>query len=137
MSRSGYSDDLDMWALVRWRGAVSSAISGMRGQAFLRELLAALDSLPAKRLIAHELTNMKGEVCAIGSVGVRRGIDMSTIDPESREQVAETFGIAKALAAELAYINDEVGPCWEQTPEKRFKLVRAWVVRQLAEATDK
>ena len=135
MSRSGYSDDCDGWELICWRGAVRSSIRGRRGQAFLHELLAALDSLPAKRLIAHELVNLEGEVCALGSVGVRRGIDMSTIDPESREQVAKTFKIAEALAAELAYVNDEV---WygEETPERRFARVRAWVVRQI-EATDK
>ena len=38
MSRSGYSDDLDNWDLIRWRGQVSSAIRGKRGQGFLREL---------------------------------------------------------------------------------------------------
>jgi hypothetical protein len=37
MSRSGYSDDLENWSLIRWRGAVASAIRGRRGQAFLRE----------------------------------------------------------------------------------------------------
>jgi hypothetical protein len=34
MSRSGYSDDIDsaddQWALIRWRGAVKSAIRGAR-----------------------------------------------------------------------------------------------------------
>lgn len=44
MSRSGYNDDCDGWALIRWRGAVNSAINGKRGQAFLRELVAALDA---------------------------------------------------------------------------------------------
>ncbi|ENQ7660184.1 hypothetical protein ACEQOL_006537 [Pseudomonas aeruginosa] len=38
MSRSGYCDDLDNWSLICWRGAVSSAIKGKRGQAFLIEL---------------------------------------------------------------------------------------------------
>lgn len=33
MSRSGYSEDLDMWDLIRWRGAVKSALRGKRGQA--------------------------------------------------------------------------------------------------------
>lgn len=32
MSRCGYSDDYDQWALIRWRGAVESAIRGKRGQ---------------------------------------------------------------------------------------------------------
>jgi hypothetical protein len=41
MSRSGYSDDCDGWALIRWRGAVNSAIKGRRGQQALREIVAA------------------------------------------------------------------------------------------------
>ena len=31
MSRSGYEDGLEMWDLIRWRGAVASAIRGKRG----------------------------------------------------------------------------------------------------------
>jgi hypothetical protein len=50
MGRAGYSEDCDGWALIRWRGAVTSAIRGKRGQAFLREMLDALDALPVKRI---------------------------------------------------------------------------------------
>jgi hypothetical protein len=81
MSRAQYSEDIDGWELIRWRGAVAKAIKGKRGQAFLREMLIALDALPDKRLIARELEK-DGEVCAIGSVGKARGIDLSTVDPE-------------------------------------------------------
>ena len=35
MSRSGYSDGLDEWAMIRWRGAVKSAIRGARGRAII------------------------------------------------------------------------------------------------------
>jgi hypothetical protein len=49
MSRSGYSDDLDPLALGRWRGRVASAMRGKRGQAFLREMLAAMDAMLAAR----------------------------------------------------------------------------------------
>lgn len=57
MSRSGYSEDWDgeNWTFIRWRGAVKSALRGKRGQAFLREALAALDAMPEKRLITHDL----------------------------------------------------------------------------------
>jgi hypothetical protein len=44
-----------MWSHIRWRGAVASAIRGGRGQAFLREMLAAMDAMPVKRLVANEL----------------------------------------------------------------------------------
>jgi hypothetical protein len=113
MSRSGYNDDIDdQWALIRWRGAVNSAIRGKRGQAFLRELLAALDAMPDKALIADELVTTDGEFCALGVVGAARGIDMAKIDPHDSESVAPAFGIAEALAREIVYQNDEACDDW-------------------------
>ncbi len=106
MSRSGYSDDCDGWALIRWRGAVKAAIKGRRGQAFLRETLAALDAMPEKRLVPNELES-EGEFCTLGAVGHRRGVNLATIDPEDRESVAVAFGISEALAAEIMFENDE------------------------------
>lgn len=130
MSRSGYSEDGDSdWAMIRWRGAVNSAIKGSRGQAFLKEMLAALDALPEKKLIAHEL-EQDGAVCALGAVGKARGIAMEGIDPEDSETVARTFGIAPALAKEIVFMNDEAS-YYNITPEKRYADVRAWVVEQI------
>lgn len=130
MSRSGYTEDSeDQWSLICWRGAVKKAINGKRGQAFLQEMLGALDALPEKKLVASEL-EMDGQVCAIGSVGLARGIDMSKIDPEASWDVAKTFGISEALAREIVWENDEAG--WgSDTPEKRFERMRAWVVKNL------
>lgn len=132
MSRSGYSDDWDveLWDMIRWRGAVNSAIRGTRGQTFLKEMLAALDAMPGKKLIAEALDD-HGEVCAMGAVGKARGMDMSAIDPECKEQVARAFGIAPALAAEIAFMNDE-GDYWgKEDPEKRFARMRDWVEKQI------
>lgn len=128
MSRSGYSDDLEQWDLIRWRGAVASAIKGSRGQAFLRDLLAALESMPEKRLTENAL-EADGEVCAIGSLGRARGIDMTVIDPKEQEEVARAFGIAEALAAEVVYENDEAD--WRETPEQRWQRMRAWVANHI------
>ena len=112
MSRSGYSDDCDDcdgWALIRWRGAVNSAIKGKRGQQALREIVAALDALPEKRLASESLVNADGEYCALGALGRARGISMKEQDPEDVDptEVARTFGIAMALAAEIMYLNDD------------------------------
>jgi hypothetical protein len=156
MSRSGYSDDCDGWALIRWRGAVNSAIQGSRGQAFLRELATALDAMPDKRLIADELQTADGEYCAIGVLGAARGVDMSKLDPEDREAVAAAFNIAPALAAEIVYENDESVYRWDWVwvetfgplrrhesrrhqvrveipglPERRWHQMRAWVQSNL------
>lgn len=128
MSRSGYVDDSDNnWDLIRWRGAVKSAIRGKRGQAFLREMLAALDALPKPELIAADLER-DGEVCALGAVGKRRGLDMSEIDPEDRETVAAEFGIPHVLACEIMYENDE---CGRGEKWSRYERMRKWVIANL------
>ena len=124
MSRSDYCDDGDQWGLIRWRGAVNSAIKGRRGQAFLEELLAALDALPEKKLIAEDLER-EGAVCAIGAVGKARGMDMSALDPGNSDRVASVFGIAPAMAREIVYVNDEWGS-YKQTPEERWARMRKW-----------
>ena len=143
MSRSGYSDDCGGWNLICWRGAVNSAIKGKRGQAFLIELCDALDAMPDKRLIAEEL-EADGQFCTLGVIGAKRGIDMSTLDPDCRETVAAAFDIAPALAAEIVFENDEFSQRhwfpdgtsrWgKETPEHRWKRMRDWVEASIQEA---
>jgi len=145
MSRSGYSDDGDFndWQMIMYRGAVTSAFKGKRGQAFLREMLAALDALPVQRLVANELSVPdlipcshwglfeSESVCAIGAVGKTRGVDMHGIDPEDAESVAGKFGIATAMAREIVFVNDDY---WRnETPEARFSRMRMWVKSQINE----
>lgn len=130
MSRSGYSDDCYGAELVLWRGAVTSALCGKRGQAFLREMLAALDALPEQKLVSSVLV-ADGACCAMGAVAVARDADVSGIDPFNRHQVAEAFGISGAMAAEIAYVNDEGNYRGEETPKQRFVRVRKWVVEQI------
>lgn len=163
MSRSGYSDDCDGWALIRWRGAVNSAIKGQRGQAFLREIIAALDALPEKRLVANDL-EANGQFCTLGAVGNARGTPLKNVDPDDRKSVADLFNISEALAAEIMYENDDsfytysyefvdiviCGPMrgWEshtrsvrqEIPAKRMEEVRwnnmrNWALRNLAKET--
>jgi hypothetical protein len=137
--RSGYTDDNeDQWALIRWRGAVASAIRGKRGQAFLRELAAAMDAMQDKRLVSGEL-QAAGEFCALGVVGQSRGLDLSKIDTEDWEQLSREFGVSEALAREIMYENDEC--IWDEQWDRRdkdggperWRRVRAWVERHLQE----
>ena len=130
MSRSGYVDDLDNWDLIKWRGQVTSAIRGKRGQALLRDLITALDAMPEKILITDKLIDAKGDVCALGAVGKLRGIDMQNIDPEEPEQVATAFNIASPMAQEIVFENDEVG-YRDETPEQRWQRVRKWAEANL------
>lgn len=136
MSRSGYSDDCENLNL--YRANVDRAIGGKRGQAFLRDLRAALDALPEpKRLIADELKAATGEVCAMGSVGLMRGLDMQKVDYEEPRAVGALFGITSILAAEIAFVNDEGPFYWRhgtETPEARYERVSRWVNENLLAA---
>lgn len=164
MSRSGYSDDCDdPLQLGRWRAAVRSALYGKRGQAFLREALAALDAMPDKRLISEHLVidgkqaaygdpdlivggdelahrtgtaAPMGGMCLLGAVGTARAMDdLTQIDPHDSETVADRFGIAHAMACEIVYVNDE-GGSYRETPEDRYARVRKWVAAQIKQPTD-
>jgi hypothetical protein len=136
MSRSGYTDDMDdLWAHIRWRGAVTSSIRGKRGQAFLRELLALLDAMPEKRLVAGEF-EADGEVCALGVVARARQMDLSKFDPEDAESAGDLLGIANPLAREIMYENDEFY-VWgsagrgRDSPERRWEHMRKWVATHI------
>ena len=84
----------------------------------------ALDVLPVKRLVKNEL-EADGEVCTLGAVGLKRGLPMTSLDPEDHDSIADAFGIAGAMAREIMYLNDEEGN--EETPEARYERMRAWV----------
>lgn len=143
MSRSGYGDYDDCEynnSVDLWQQAVTRALLGKRGQAFLRELADALDALPAKRLVKNQF-EVGGEVCALGAIARRRGVDMSDVDPEQEEGywlsriVGDRLGIARSMAAEIMWHNDEA---WmpgdrNETPEQRYERMRRWVDEQIKE----
>lgn len=164
MSRSGYDTEIeDHLQYGRYRGRVASAIRGKRGQKMLRDLLAALDAMPQKRLANGFFETPAGDVCALGALGRARGVDISTLDEDDHEALAATFDIAECLAAEVMFMNDEYpstdtkpikvevcGPMrpyfpeWgrhertiyvpdEDAPRRRWAFVRQWVVEQLVE----
>jgi hypothetical protein len=121
MSRSGYTDDYEYPNI--YRASVDRSLHGARGQHFLRKLRDALDAMPRKRLITNAIKDDAGEVCALGAV-----------DPDFKgydaEDLAAHFGIARAMAAEIVYMNDEI-PYSSETPEQRWTRMRAWVSAQL------
>lgn len=139
MSRANYSEDLDQWDLIRWRGQVSAAIRGRRGQAFLRELIAALDAMPEKKLVRMEF-EQEGCYCTLGVIAAQRGVDLRAFDPDDSEvgeQIGGALGIAHQMAREIMYENDEFTNWSNVTgrlpddPAKRWQYMRAWVARQI------
>lgn len=128
MSRHGYSDDCENIAM--WRGVIASATRGKRGQAFFRALLEALDAMPDKRLVAHELQTDEGSVCALGCLGKARGVDLDSVETEDWSKLGELFDIAPQLAQEVMYVNDEDFR-GRHSPEERWHVVRNWAARQI------
>ena len=138
MSRSGYSEDYGEDfpnQLEFYRSAVDSALAGKRGQAFLKDLVAALDSMPNKRLVASAFES-DGEVCALGAVGKARGIalpqgeDFDEFDINYRA-LGREFGIAQSMAREVVWTNDEWYWARDESPEERWTRMRAWAVSNL------
>ena len=134
MSRHGYSEEVDdELEAGRWRGAVRSAIRGRRGQAFLREMIAALDAMPNKRLVSSVLIDEEGEVCAMGCVLKARGVKPEQLpDAECPGDVADLTGLAEAMVREIAYENDD-GTYGTEEPEARWTRMRAWAEKRLIE----
>lgn len=131
MSRSGYTDDYDDGMVAMWRGQVASATRGKRGQRFFRDLVAALDAMPEKRLVAGELETEEGETCALGSLAKRKGAALEPDDTYDYEKLGETFDIARQLAQETMWVNDEAGPYHGETDEQRWTRVRKWAAEQI------
>lgn len=111
---------------------MASATRGKRGQAFFRDLIAALEAMPVKRLIAGDLRK-DGEVCALGALGVQRGMCLEGIDPEDPEIVGKNFGIAAPLAQEVVFMNDENFD--DKSPEDRWQGIYDWAKQQLNKET--
>lgn len=136
MSRSGYTDDIDspedLWAAIRWAGALNSAIKGGRGQAFFRRLAEALDSMEKKELIAGALEMLEADnkmFCALGVAGQSCGDSFRRLDPYDHDAIATALDIAPALAREVAFQNDECGR-GDESPAERWKRMRRWVDAQ-------
>jgi hypothetical protein len=135
MGRSGYNEDgdYDQWLNIMWRGQVASAIRGKRGQAFLRELIDALDALPEKVLVEGELQNKDGQVCALGAVGLKRGIDVSPFDVFDYDTLSGVFGVAHQMIQEIEWMNDEC-VYGENKDARRWEQMRQWAVNNLKRA---
>ena len=139
MSRSGYSDDYDGEVpLQLYRQAVRRAATGYRGQHLLRKLRDALDAMPVKRLIAGNIKDESGQVCALGALDpTAPAYDPDeNEDYEHPEKLAKHFKIAPSLASEIVWMNDEAMSWKPETPEQRWARMRAWVDEQIVAATD-
>ena len=143
MSRSGYvecygEDAQERWQMIRWRGAVQSAINGKRGQAFLKLALSVLQSMDKKELCANSFAS-DGQFCLLGVVANHQGVDVSDLfefyceyrdNGDHAIELAEQLNIAPALALEIAFKNDD-----EQigSDADRFRVIYSWIESNLNE----
>ena len=130
MSRSNYDDECENLGL--YRQAVRRAIEGKRGQAFIREMLDALNAMTVKRLTAHVF--VEGDaVCAMGAVALARDkieeLEHMDMEDEGPWKAGLLLGIAPSMAAEIAYENDE--GFWPETPEQRHARMVRWCEQSL------
>lgn len=141
MSRSGYSDDVDQWQLIMYRGRVASATRGQRGQRLLRDLLAALDAMPEKALVAGDFQRGQN-VCALGAVAKARGVDNGQLDAAIENGdygfIARQFDVATCLVNEIMFENDDdfCGGWRNEKPEARWLRMRTWVASQIKPLTE-
>lgn len=129
-----------------WQANCERSLNGKKGQAALRELAAALLALPEKKLIADELENEAGEVCAIGALAKFKGKenpkigdsfgDFDELEANSDEieratvSLAQELGVPRMVAIAVVCENDDCFP--DPTPEQRYERMLAWVRRTLA-----
>jgi hypothetical protein len=140
MGRSGYDEDYDGEIPIQlYRQAVRRATTGYHGQHLLKRLRDALDAMPVKRLIAGNIQDEAGQVCALGALdpNAPKYDEDEYDDYEHPNKLAKHFKIAPALASEIVYMNDEAY-AWrgDETPEDRWTRMRAWVEKQILPATD-
>jgi len=140
--RIGYSDDED-WPgqFALFQANCRRSLRGQTGQCALRQLEAALLALPKPRLIAHELQDVAGDVCAIGALVRYQGITPKA-DPEfEMEHIGVECGMPLLVAWKVVeqndiefdtrYVADPVFHRVLYTPEERYDAMLAWVRQQL------
>jgi hypothetical protein len=160
MSRFEEGDGESPITYGMWRRTVINAAKGKLGRAALLELEESLLALPEKRLIADEIMNEQGEVCAIGAMAKRRfdaagdgPITMRrwynkkrkvnvfpTVEDAKRhfdngecgltEELAEGMGMPHCLGWQIGILNDEGSA---RSPEQRYIQVLAFVQKLLNE----
>lgn len=126
MSRSGYvdgdgGDEHDTLRMYGWQANVQRCINGRAGQAFMWELYLSLEAIPTRQLVRSTLIDSAGQVCSLGSVAVKRGMQIPERwvsngedcpdDYEFAEAMGPLFGLKDMLAREVMYQNDEAGDC--------------------------
>lgn len=145
-SRFDNMDDSNSASPAQWAYRLRRSVGSKRGQAFLRELLAALDAVPGHRLIGGSMKAEGSNVCALGAYAAwremnERGItwrgavrELPRADGDDDEGwlvtcrlVRDRYDVAWTLAYEIAEFNDENAASATDDPADRWRDVRDYV----------
>ena len=121
---------------------LEAAIRGKRGQVLLRDLLAALDEMPEKLLIASDFVWPDGKCCALGALGLSRGMDSEDLNALGGDvaKAARAFAAPPSLIEAIQRENDAgpwVGRRTYQFQHNRWIYMRAWVASKITAACSK
>jgi len=137
-----------------WGSWLERATRSKRGQAALREFIAALDAMPVRALGCDNLVSEDGMACSLGVIHLyrrtktelnplRRWLKYQRELAELRDEYQdydgditnsaqfgkEDLGLAWTMAWDMAEENDIRG--YAEKPEHRWARMRAWAERQL------
>lgn len=122
--RIGYSEDEERpGQFALWQANCERSLAGRKGQAALRELEAALVSMPVHRLEMEVFVEPSGEVCALGSLAVarkmREGLTRdeavaacAELDPEDSQSHGMALGFPSLAAWKVVEVNDIINDSW-------------------------
>jgi hypothetical protein len=129
MKRNRYKWPLVKEEYLAWQLEVAEAILSPAGQAFMQELVKALDAIPRKELIAGRLADNRGGCCALGTVCRSRGLDVSQVDHDNLEDISRFLDIPCQIVDEVVYLNDAAYP--GEAPTDRWARMRFWAGNQV------
>ena len=128
--RLNYSDNEEYpGQFALWQANCQRSLRGRRGQASLRALKAALLALPEKRLIAHEIQDDTGAVCAVGALAKQQQRNLVTSDPDETVKLGEQCGLPHLVAWKVVEENDITLDA--VTAEQRYDQMLRWIEEHL------
>ena len=135
-------NDSDLWMLDygRWTRNMKVAPGSKNGQRYLRELKAALEAMPLRRLLRGELAGYapgnEELVCALGAFAMYKGTSFNDLDAyqgaDGSIELAQAHGMTQTLAYMVGIENDRTR--WDvaarslrpESPEQTWQRMYDW-----------
>jgi hypothetical protein len=119
-------------------------IASRNGQRALRDFRDALEAMPKRELVHGAIVTSAGGACAVGVYALAKGLDLSQYMDAVEEygdvttiEIGRRAGLAKALAIQIGYMNDEWFPAPNRiggrgySDAQRWDGIHKWVVAHI------